>query len=235
MTKKTHPSEELSWDEAVSRYLEEHPDFFWSRQELLLRLKLPHAGRGTAISLLERQVEILRQRHAALEHQLQDLIAIARENDTLAERVHHFAGAMIDAGSFDDVVGTARELLRQEFRLDAVAVLLQEDADDIRAQRPEFVAADEPHFAALLRRCQGRRVFCGERIDSDGMEFLFGNQARDIQSLALIPVREPGRQGLLVLGSRDARRFHAEMGVTFLVRLGELFIRAAARFLRTRD
>lgn len=233
MTKKPHPSEELSWEEAVGRFLDENPEFFATRPDLLLRLKLPHAGRGSAISLIERQVEILRERHAALDRQLQELIAIARENDTLAERVHRFAGAMIDAGSLDDVFGTAGELLRQEFHLDAVVVLLQEDTAALRAQRSEFVAGDEPHFVALLRRSNGRRVFCGPRIDSEAMDFLFGAQARDIQSLALIPIRDPSRHGLLCLGSRDARRFHAEMGVTFLVRLGELFMRAAARYLRT--
>lgn len=234
MSKKS-PNEELSWEEAVARFLEDHPDFFERRPDLLAHLRIPHAGRGTSVSLIERQVRVLRERNEAADRQLRELIDIARENDILAERLHHFAGAMIDAGSFEDVVGTARELLQQEFRLDAVALMLQEDDEAQRARHHEFVRGDEPRFTALLRRCGGRRVVCGGRLDADAMGFLFGARAKDIQSLALIPLKDPARVGVLAMGSRDALRFNPEMGVVFLVRLGELFMRAAARFLRRGD
>lgn len=229
---KKNPSEELSWEEAVARFLEDHPDFFARRPDLLAQLRIPHAGRGATVSLIERQVQVLRERNEAADKQLRELIDIARENDILAERLHHFAGAMIDSASLEDVIGTAQELLRQEFRLDAVAILLQEDRADRRARRSEFVRGDDPHFTALLRRCGGRRVVCGGRLDGDSMEFVFGARAKDIQSLALIPLKDPSREGVLAMGSRDALRFHPEMGVVFLVRLGELFMRAAARHLR---
>jgi len=48
----------LSADQVAS-YLKKHPDFFINRDSLLAEITLPHES-GQAISLLERQVKILR-------------------------------------------------------------------------------------------------------------------------------------------------------------------------------
>lgn len=226
--------DELSWEEAVSRYLADHPDFFARHPAVLAVIDVPHAVRhgmpGQTVSLIERQVQVLRNRNLALERQLRDLLEIARQNDVIGERLHRFAVAMTDAGSLEDVIGTAQDLLRQEFRLDAVNVLLQDERNPY-GHGPEFVRLDDARFQALLRRCEGRRVFCGGRLDAEDMEYLFNTRATDVQSLALVPIKDALRTGILALGSRDARRFHPEMGVIFLARLGELFMRAAARHL----
>lgn len=220
--------EELSWDEAVARYLIDNPDFFAHHPDALAGMNVPHPGRGQAISLIERQVQVLRDRNLALDQQLRDLLEIARQNDMIGERLHRFAVAMTDAASFEDVIGTAQDLLRQEFRLDAVTVLLF-DARYPHGGAPEFVRKDDARFHALQRRCEGKRVFCGGRIDSEGMDYLFGTRAAEIQSITLIPLKDAVRDGILAMGSRDARRFHPDMGVVYLARLGELFMRAAAR------
>lgn len=229
---KKQPSDELSWDEAVARYLEENPDFFEQHIDLLATLRLRHPGHGQAISLLERQLLVLSERDRATQKQLRDLIDIARENDLIGERLHHFAVAMIDCGSLDDVFGTAQDLLRQEFRLDAVAILLQSEFAGAHAGRAEFVRADDPTFVALMRRCEGRRVVCATALDSVSMTQLFAGRAGEIQSLALVPLQDASTRGVLVLGSRDARRFHPEMGGVFVQRLGDLLMRACARHLR---
>lgn len=228
---KKQPNEELSWDEAVARYLEQHPEFFEQHTDLLAKLRLPHPGHGQAISLLERQVLVLNERDRLAQKQLRELIDIARENDLIGERLHHFAVAMVDCGSLDDVFGTAQDLLRQEFRLDAVAILLHSEFAGVHAGRSEFVRADEPTFVALSRRCEGRRVVCVSALDDATMAQLFAGRAPDIQSLALIPLKDASTHGVLCLGSRDARRFHPEMGGVFLQRLGELLMRACARHL----
>ena len=231
MTKK-QPSDELSWDEAVARYLEEHPEFFEQHTELLTKLRLRHPGHGQAISLLERQVLVLNERDRAAQKQLRELIDIARENDLIGERLHHFAIAMVDCGSLDDVFGTAQDLLRQEFRLDAVAILLHSEFAGAHAGRTEFVRADDPTLVALSRRCEGRRVVCVPALDDAIMTQLFAGRAGEIQSLALVALKDASTHGVLVLGSRDARRFHPEMGGVFVQRLGDLLMRACARHLR---
>ena len=77
-------------EESVARYLQHNPDFFERHQPLLARLRLPHARGETTISLVERQVEVLRERHAALEQKLAEFVKVARSNDAVVEKIHRF-------------------------------------------------------------------------------------------------------------------------------------------------
>jgi hypothetical protein len=86
-------------EESVARYLQHNPDFFERHQALLARLRLPHARGGSTISLVERQVEVLRERHAAVEQKLADFVKVARSNDTVADKIHRFTRRLLRAGS----------------------------------------------------------------------------------------------------------------------------------------
>jgi len=101
--KQKLPSEEiqteLSWEEAVARYLEDHPDYFQRYPETLSRILLSHETGGKAVSLIERQVQVLREQSQTLQRQLRELVNNARENDVLSGRLHRFAtytGARIE-------------------------------------------------------------------------------------------------------------------------------------------
>ena len=85
-------------DESVVDYLLGHPDFFEAHAELLSKLKVPHPT-GTAVSLIERQVEVLRGQNRQLERKLVDLIEVARANDTLIERIHRLALALLEGAN----------------------------------------------------------------------------------------------------------------------------------------
>ncbi len=117
--------QEISWEEAVARYLEDHPDYFQRHPELLARIALTHAVGGRAVSLIERQVQVLRDQSRNLQRQLRDLVGNARDNDALADRLDRFALAMIDGRALDDVLDGALDLLREEFRLDGIRILLR--------------------------------------------------------------------------------------------------------------
>src|SRR5580693_2593557 len=86
-------------EEAIASYLQRNPDFFERHQALLARLRLPHARGGSTISLVERQIEVMRERHAALEAKLAELVRVARDNDAVAERFHRFARRLLRAPS----------------------------------------------------------------------------------------------------------------------------------------
>ena len=229
MTKKL-PSKELSWEEAVAKYLEDNPNYFESHPDILTAMTIPHRDNGSAISLIERQVQVLREKNLSLQQQLRELVTIARENDVLGERLHHFAVAMADAASLEDVLGTARDILRQEFKLDSVAMFLQTENEALLG-RPEFMAMDDKQFHTFLKQYASKKPLCGGKYDSSIMTYLFGEGAAHIKSTALIMMRDARREGVLCLGSRDPHRFHAQMGTIYLSRLGELLISAVGRYL----
>ena len=85
MTSSTAPETPLLNDEDVATYLRQNTDFFINKPSLLADLTLPHE-RGGAISLVERQVSILRERNMDMRHRLTHLIDNARINDVLFEK-----------------------------------------------------------------------------------------------------------------------------------------------------
>ena len=120
------PAEQPS-EQAIAEYLQAHPDFFERHQTLLTTLRIPHRS-GSAVSLVERQVSSLRQSNLQLERKLRDLVDVARNNDELADKVHHLATRLLAAGSRAQAVGVAEELLRSTFSADqSVLVLFEND------------------------------------------------------------------------------------------------------------
>jgi len=222
--------DELSWEEAVARYLDEHPDFFDQFPDTLGRLNLSHDTQGRAVSLIERQLQVLRAREASLDHQLRDLVGNARENDLIGNRLHRFALAMVEATQADEALDEATELLRLEFKLDGVGVRRYAN-EKMAGSRPSWIAAGDPVLADLLRQFQNGKPMCGTRLDDAWLAFLFGDQSGLVRSTALLPLGDKRPQGVLALGSADPQRFHAGMGTVYLTRLGDLLERTLERFV----
>jgi uncharacterized protein len=223
---------EPDWEAAVGRYLEQTPDYFLRHPELLGALAVPHLDTGRAVSLVEHQVRVLRERHDQIAHQLNELIGFARDNDQVGERVQRFALAMIDADSVDEVLDTAQDMLRQEFNLDGVAVRLTGNPRP-ECARQEFVAADDTVLDGLLTGLAARngQPLCGAEQSAETLTTLFGDQAANIRSTAVIGLTRHALRGALVLASRDPQRFRPDMGSVYLVRLGELLMAGVARRL----
>ena len=96
--------EEMS-DQAVQDYLRAHPDFFERHTALLSTLQVPHSS-GDAISLVERQVSMLRQKERKMQIQLKELIAVARANDTLAAKIHELSLQLLRTTTLAETIQT---------------------------------------------------------------------------------------------------------------------------------
>src|SRR5215472_14550980 len=92
-------------EESVARYLQHNPDFFERHQTLLARLRLPHARTGSTISLVERQVEVLREKTSGVEQKLAEFVRVARVNDAIAEKLQKFTRRLLRARTRDQVLG----------------------------------------------------------------------------------------------------------------------------------
>jgi uncharacterized protein YigA (DUF484 family) len=146
--------------------------------------------------------------------------------------VQRFALAMIDTDSLDEVLDTAQDMLRQEFSLDGVAVRLTGNPRPA-CPRQEFVAHDDAILDGLLTRLAERngQPLCGATHEAATLDVLFGAQAGNIRSTAVVGLTRHALRGVLVLASRDSQRFRADMGTVYLVRLGELLMSGIARRL----
>ena len=114
--------EDLS-ENAVHDFLQDNPDFFERHSALLSSLRLPHVARGT-VSLVERQVSVLRQKDLKLERRLKDLLEVARANDTLAAKIHQLAPILLAAPDLATTLRCVEESLRAGFSADQSILVL---------------------------------------------------------------------------------------------------------------
>lgn len=203
-------------EQRFAEYLAAHPDFFERHPDLVATLRIPHAP-GQAVSLVERQLGLLRGQCDQLRTRLDHLISVARENELLHGRLHRLTLALLDAPDFDAVLRTLRTELQAHFQADAVAL---RQVDPQQLQRPEDPA--QASGALLLRELVAKgQPRCGP-LGGAELAYFFGTEAGDSRSVALIPLVGARLVGALAIGSRDPERFHAGKATDFLVRLGEV-------------
>jgi len=204
-------------EEHLAAYLAEHPEFFERHQGLLAALRLPHPGGSGTVSLVERQIGALRGEATRYRKQLEDLVTVARENDVLNQRLHRLTLRLLDVGTLSDTLTSLQDGLYEEFQVDAVELRLFSGEDFGENAAGAGRSALEA-FQEFLG--QGRPV-CG-RLKHEQMDSLFGTQADELASAAIIPLHAKGVIGVLAIGSRSASRFHPAKGTEFLVRLGDI-------------
>lgn len=230
--RKTDFIEENLSETDIHDYLERNPDFFERHAALLSTLRLPHVAGGT-VSLVEKQVSVLRQKDMKLEQKLKELLDVARANDRLAAKIHGLALRLLEAEGLSATLEMIEESLRAGFDADQSILVLfgdPEEYSDInlgRFFRP--VQRDAEAIKAFDTFLNGNGPRCGQVRDAQ-RDFLFGRETDEIGSAALIPLGEESAQGFLAIGSNDADRFHPGMSIDFLTRLGELVGGAISRF-----
>lgn len=200
-------------EEQIADYLREHPDFFERNEELLQNLKLPHAS-GNAISLVERQIHLFRQQRDVLRREMQDLIAIARQNDRLFEKSKRLLIQLLEANSLTELAAVIDDNMRHDFGLDASSLVLFSETRPAPAQGGLHylpLAEAEDTLGTVL---QSDRAICG-RFREVQLQALFP-QSEEVGSAAVIPLRFNNLLGVLAVGSKDPDFFDSSMGSLFL-------------------
>jgi uncharacterized protein YigA (DUF484 family) len=217
---------------AVASYLAATPEFFERHAQLLSRIRLPDArGGASTVSLLERQVEVLRERNRQLERKVTDFLEVARANDDLGSRVMAMARRLIAATDRAASVDAIEAALRENFGAGQSVLVLNAARAPKGLPESRFlrvVAAEAPELKSFDTLFSSGKPRCGQLRDSQ-REFLFGGDAATIGSVALVPLGGKAGYGLLACGSTDSERFNPTMSTDFLAHIGELIAAALAR------
>lgn len=227
---KTGHIDERIDEKDVEQYLREHLDFFESHGALLAELSVPHQS-GAAISLVERQVKVLRKQNKKLNQQLSDLVKIARENDKLGKQVFHLTLALMSAKNLERLLAFLRECLRRDFNIDAMVLRMEaKPKQDELKDKSVFVPAGElrGQFEKFLK--EGRSL-CG-RLQGIQKEYLFGNDAESIKSMVLLPLSNGNGFGVLAIGSADENRFQSGMGTLYLNQMSAIISKSLLNFVQ---
>jgi uncharacterized protein YigA (DUF484 family) len=221
-------------DEEVAQHLQLHPDFFERHSGVLTKLRLPHQRNSAqTVSLVERQVEVLRERNQSIERKLKELVDVARGNDALADKIHHFARRLIRARTLANTIEAVDASLREDFEaMNSVLVLFLPEVDDLKVIEGQFlrlVARDSSEMKTFDTFITAGKPRCGQIRDAQ-RDWLFGPNNIAIGSVALAPIGVNCRMGFLAIGSSDSERFHPTMSTDYLARIGDHTNAALERF-----
>jgi len=216
-------------EDDIARYLANTPDFFERHAELLATVQLssPHGHR--AVSLQERQAEMLREKIRMLEHRIMEMIRNGNENVMISDKLHRWVLSLFDDSALSDLPDRVAQGIQTGFLVPQAVVKLWNVLPALLdAPFASAVSEDSREFAASLTA-----PYCGVNAGFEAASWL--QDPASAQSLALIPLRPGPMQGtgqafgLLVLASPDPQRFHSGMGTDFLERIGELASAALGR------
>ncbi len=214
-------------DRDIEDYLKQHPDFFSQHPNLLSVLKIPHPQAGGAVSLVERQAAVLRERIRSMEMKLAELIRHGQENDAISGLMQRWVRGLLLHTDLETMPGFVADSLAEVFSVPLSGISIWRAAPQFSGK--SWAGSAQASYVEQIHALT--LPLCGPASVS-GVVALLPEAGRDAESIAVLPLRigaSPEAFGVLVLGSPDAGRFSPDLGVSFLERIAEIASAALAR------
>lgn len=222
MTKKLNSAD-------VAAYLDANPEFFAEHSDLLLGLEIPHGTKGT-VSLVEKQVETLREKQKTTRRQLKEFVESAERNKEIFDKSRKLIINLVAANKSSDFFSALEKSLRKDFGCKAYSLI-------VFGNRPRQIN----HFTSRVR-AEAAREYIGALMRAreptlgvlrpDEQDFLFRHQSSKVKSAAVLSVRERNRQqAILAFGSPDPHYFSAEMDTLFIGFVADILSKLLPRHL----
>jgi len=195
----------------VATYLEEHPEFFRQHPQVLERLHLPHSS-GAAISLVEKQLAVLRERNTELRSRLNNLMETSKANDNLFNKSRILVLDLIKADSAEKIFTVLHEHLTVSFNIEYYSLVLLDRnlaAPGLRCIPASAVGEALPVISTA------RQPLCGVFRPAE-IALLFGENAATVGSATAVALTAGSFYGILALGSSDQHHYHGGMDTLFL-------------------
>lgn len=234
MSSSSAPIPHTLTDEDVANYLRQHPNFFTDKPSLLADLTLPHE-RGAAISLVERQVSVLRERNMDMRRRLTHLIDNARTNDVLFEKTKRLMLSLLEAQDINDFIDALMHSFSSDFDIQHTVFLLfsehlNEDKTPLSTKSNVLLASltESQHILGTI--ISNNKTVCGQ-LDRDEQLFLFSDKADEIGSTAIAPMAASQPLGVLAVGNSDPEYYRSSMNTLFLSYISDVVSRLLPRYL----
>jgi len=212
----------------ILTYLQENPEFFEEHPELLEAIRLPHES-GQAVSLIERQVSVLRERNLEMRSRLTNMLESARANDKLFEKTKRLVLRLLEAEDLNTIVETLYQSLGTDYQVENYSLLLLGDKRALPESTAKVVGLDQAQsqIGTLLRT---NRAICGI-LRQEELTFLFEENAFQVGSVAAVPLSHGTTFGILAIGHSDPQYYRSSMGTLFLTYIAEILNRTMPKFL----
>ena len=221
--------EQETAQDGIKKYLLENPDFFVENSDLLAELDLPH-GESGAISLVERQVSILRERNKDARSQLDEYVKNAEHNDGIFRKCQYMVLGLIEASNQEEFLKNMEKGFKRDFKANAYSLMIFGDQPKQINHFTSIVSRDvaKEYVSSLIR---STKPTLGALRPAE-QDFLFRHQSDKVKSAVVLSVREGREQiALLAIGNSDANYFKPGMGTVFISFIADALARLIPRFI----
>jgi len=193
MTNKLDPKE-------VELFLLDNLDFFESRESLLSEMKFKHAN-SSASSLLERQINKLRDEQSNLMDLLSSFVNTAQLNEDLFKKSKELTLSILGASNRNQIKDIVQKSFTENFRVNNCKLDFYSNSD---------IGEIEDKTGMSFHK---GAVHCGS-FSKEKMEFLFKD--KNVESVALAVLIDSKEIGILMLGSYERTRYLGDEDTTFI-------------------
>jgi|TARA_B110000902_G_scaffold76107_1_gene90399 uncharacterized protein YigA (DUF484 family) len=216
-------------DKVVREFLRDNPTFLDENTDILETMVLPHNS-GKAVSLVERQVGVLRDRNSEMRSRLDNMLQTAKDNDLLFEKTKRLVLNLLEAKTLGALVEAVYDSLGKDYGIEFYSLTLF--GDDKKLPRTMArVATTEKANERVGTLIGANRAVCGI-LREDEMVFLFGERGRQVGSVAAVPLRYDSLYGILAVGNSDPNFYKSSMGTLFLSYIAEILNRVLPGHLK---
>ena len=210
MTTKKAQAKEL---QLVRDYLIDHPDFFEENPEILEVINLSHDS-GKAISLVERQITIMRDKNKALSSQVEQLIGTAKNNDQLLAKTNQLVLKLIQAEDLNSLIEALDTSLKNDFNTEFYSLTLI-DKGLYASKTAANLVSEEDAKSKISSLLSAQKAVSGV-LREEQINFLFEQSANSVASVIALPLNSSEPLGILALGSSDADFYSHGIGTVFI-------------------
>ena len=195
----------------VADYLILNPNFFKENPEVLNSIEIVHDS-GAAVSLIQRQVELLRTDYNSTTDKLMELLANAKNNDDIFILTKKLILDLIDASNIEEITALLEKRFKKDFGADeSRLIFFTESNKNIPKGRVKNPAESTDKLAGLMKLGES---FYGE-VKQDIIKFIFNDETA-IKEVALIPLTSNSLKGMIALGSARQGKYTENKDTLFL-------------------
>jgi len=216
-------------EQLVRDFLQDNPTFLDKNPDILESLILPHNA-GNAVSLVERQVGVMRDRNKEMRNRLDNMLETAHDNDLLFEKTKRLVLDLLEVKNLPALVETVYDSLGRDFAIDFYSLILLGDEKQLPSTMARTASIEKANekVGTLL---SSNRAVCGV-LREDEMTFLFGEKGLQVGSVAAVPLHFNNLYGILAVGNSDPNFYKSSMGTLFLSHIAEVLNRILPQYLK---
>lgn len=204
-------------DNDIINFLRENKDFFTRHPEQLVALEVSNRN-GKVASLVNHQVNVLKDRNNQLKNKLSELINNAQENEKIMSQVFQLTLQLCQISHIANVTKHFGRFVKHAFDSDLFKLIVPK-YDKLENSASVLCVEDEEEFSVIFKEFMlGNAPICG-RLKKQKLKFIFPKQADKIGSSILLPIGSHAEKGILVFASYEENKFNPDMSTDLLSKL----------------